>query len=292
MRDQPTNWNPQLRILPEEYTSFWDDYWSNPFAAAEASGGGNYLEVDKNGDIKSQGIFAQALFSAYMHADDDGNWKLSMGSANGKFGFWEPDYDNFPTQGNDVVVATQFVSWDEYFGGPGHGKKSKSSSSDKMFSLKNFSLENIGIGAGALGVGMGFLDKNLIGEKMMLGFSRNAWYRLRTYPNGWGGSQYFKTFNLARNGEVLSRGLWAAGLIVDGIRWQSGEISGSKFALNSAMATYGAFGGPPGWVIGSTYFIIDNTIGWPSAIESYKMMTDAKFYMISQGIMNWSDYKY
>jgi RHS repeat-associated protein len=39
MRDRPTNWNPQLRILPEEYTSFWDDYWSDPFEMFDTRGG-------------------------------------------------------------------------------------------------------------------------------------------------------------------------------------------------------------------------------------------------------------
>ncbi|MBS1746925.1 MAG: hypothetical protein JST21_12210 [Bacteroidetes bacterium] len=94
MRDRPTNWNPQLRILPEEYTSFWDKYWSNPFAAAEMNanlgrGDGDALSekigsftVDKYGNIFTVGAIAEGLFQGFTNAientDDKGNWEFNF----------------------------------------------------------------------------------------------------------------------------------------------------------------------------------------------------------------------
>ncbi len=62
--------------------------------------------------------------------------------------------------------------------------------------------------------------------------------------------------------------------------------------VDVAMGGLCAFGGPPGWAISSSYYIIDATIGKENAIQSYMIMTDVKFYLIENRCTNFSDYKY
>ena len=42
----------------------------------------------------------------------------------------------------------------------------------------------------------------------------------------------------------------------------------SKAGLDMYVATLGALGGPPGWLVSGIYFAVDYTVGWDVAINS------------------------
>jgi RHS repeat-associated protein len=116
-RGKLTNWNPQLRIFPEEYNSFWDDYWSDPFAADRAmmQAQNNFAFWDNvlNGDVfknvpdGTQVNFKHdvsgnlIVYATYYH------YQILSGEigSNGVIGFNAPEYHGaFTNTGGDCYV--------------------------------------------------------------------------------------------------------------------------------------------------------------------------------------------
>lgn len=90
-------------------------------------------------------------------------------------------------------------------------------------------------------------------------FIKNNKISPKIYSSGWtGGSRAkIKTYKVTTLSKGIGKNLFVAGIIIDGVGWYQGEISGAKFAMNSAVSAVAAFGGWPGLVIGLIYWGLD-----------------------------------
>ena len=84
------------------------------------------------------------------------------------------------------------------------------------------------------------------------------------YLNGWQGNQYVTTSELAAIGKIASRGLFVVGTGISIYKGIDAAIQGNytgvaKSGIDITMGAIATFGGPPGWIIGSVYFICDAT---------------------------------
>ncbi|MTI31420.1 LysM peptidoglycan-binding domain-containing protein [Xanthovirga aplysinae] len=52
------------------------------------------------------------------------------------------------------------------------------------------------------------------------------------------------------------------------------KVHPAKFALNTMMTGVALWGGPVGWVISGTYFVVDATIGWDNAFKGLESVTE------------------
>ena len=86
------------------------------------------------------------------------------------------------------------------------------------------------------------------------------------YSTNWGGNQWTgaRTNALSKAGyfKLASRGMFFVGAGISGyegyVAFQSGDYSGvAKSALDIGMGAFATFGGPPGWIIGGGYFLLD-----------------------------------
>ena len=80
----------------------------------------------------------------------------------------------------------------------------------------------------------------------------------------------------------VSYGFAAAGLVADGVgvynyyyadNPNAFTITPAKAGLNTFMTGVGLSGGPVGWGIAGSYFLIDATIGWDNALQSLDNIT-------------------
>ncbi len=89
---------------------------------------------------------------------------------------------------------------------------------------------------------------------------------LKVYSSGWRGSGIVKTASLGRGLGFLGIGLAVAGTINDYRSYQSGQLSGGKFLLNTVFTGIG-FLGPIGAAASTTYFIVDLTVSSPDPFK-------------------------
>lgn len=85
------------------------------------------------------------------------------------------------------------------------------------------------------------------------------------YSTNWGGNGYTGGRNVVvKTGKffkVAGRWLGAANLVLDGVSYSQGDISTGEFMSNSFFTGIGIFGGVPGFLASTSYFIAANTYG-------------------------------
>lgn len=106
--------------------------------------------------------------------------------------------------------------------------------------------------------------ENFYNPKTTLGYGfKQPWYKLKTYPIGWRGNQYVKTFNISKAGKLVGNITFGVGTAMDAYGvytyyTQGSEspnaVSPAKAGTNLGVGIYGLYGGPPGWIIGTIYF--------------------------------------
>lgn len=95
--------------------------------------------------------------------------------------------------------------------------------------------------------------------------ARTIGNNLKIYSS-WGGNQHVKTRKIAGLADLGGRTLAAGAFVVDAYAYSQGNISGGKFALNTAVSAIGVWGGPIGAGVALGYFAIDYL--YPDAIQN------------------------
>jgi RHS repeat-associated protein len=93
---------------------FGDVFWG--LGGGHGSGGGGGASATNDGFRFSGDAAVSSFFKAFLNAyHDDGDWSFTVGSKNGKIGFWEGyTFDPGSLGVDGVGVGTRFVSWNEH----------------------------------------------------------------------------------------------------------------------------------------------------------------------------------
>lgn len=122
--------------------------------------------------------------------------------------------------------------------------------------------------------------ENFYNAKTTLGYGfKSPWYKLKAYPSGWRGNGSVSTFNISKAGKLAGIITFGVGTAIDAYGVYTYYTQGSenpnavhpaKAGTNLGVGVYGLYGGPPGWIMGTIYFIGDATIpgGWPAAMKA------------------------
>jgi hypothetical protein len=98
--------------------------------------------------------------------------------------------------------------------------------------------------------------------------------KLKLYPSGWPGNQHVSTFNLTKAGKLAGKITFGVGTAIDAYGvytyyTQGAEnpnaVSPAKAGVNLGVGVYGLYGGPPGCIIGTMYFVTDAT--YPGGVQ-------------------------
>ncbi len=96
--------------------------------------------------------------------------------------------------------------------------------------------------------------------------ARTIGSNMKVYGSGWKGNQHVKTAGIAKVADVAGRALAVGAFAADAYAYSQGTISGEKFAVNSAVAAIGVWGGPAGAIFAAGYFAVDYFA--PDAIQN------------------------
>ena len=99
------------------------------------------------------------------------------------------------------------------------------------------------------------------------------------YPSGFGGNQYVNTFKISKVGKIAGKITFALGTAIDAYGVITYYTQGSenpdavhpaKAGTNLGVGMYGIYGGPPGWIIGTIYFLGDAFLpgGWEPGLNT------------------------
>ena len=119
----------------------------------------------------------------------------------------------------------------------------------------------------------------------------------RWYSDAWGGNgatggrsvAFFRASGwkfLGTAGAVTSV-MFSTGAIVQAVN-NDRKQDIPKPALDIGMVGYGAVTGPPGWILGTGYFLIDATVGWGPALDSLGRTTEENRRILGPTWVPWA----
>jgi RHS repeat-associated protein len=256
-RGELTNWNPQLKIEPRWLTDFWDEYWSNPFAAEEAAVASaqsqqniefwnDVFSLPDHGYAYINNTYIQNVYTTtrywYSNGIDavfntdayQGDVTFTVGEYYSYLGKTEPaDKPSDQPTNNYNVNKERFDPWETI------------KNINELTSLVKEGTEEAVIGVQHLANNMSGVSPKIVEA-----------------------GKFFKG---------ASRGMLYAGIFIDGVGVynyylvpsSNFQVTPGKFVLNTGVS-YGAYliGGPWGLVIGAAYYIGDKS-GFNEATGEY-----------------------
>ncbi len=191
------------------------------------------------------------------------------------FGLSEEDPDNY--EGDIPPIVVWGDSWVPPFDGRVPGTGSAPGLAEEQNERGNGNsgpMQAFNLATTLAGVYTGVSEFSLVANGKWYSPALGRWVSLGYY-----GSMKLtlqSTITLQAKGfQLASKGFFYVNAIVSGVSGVSYAINGQwalvgKSGLDIGMAALATYGGPPGLIIGGTYFIIDNTIGWTPLINSYE----------------------
>jgi RHS repeat-associated protein len=145
----------------------------------------------------------------------------------------------------------------------------------------------------------GYLE-NFANAKTTLGYGfKDSWYRLKLYRSGWPGNQYVGTFNIAKAGKLAGKITFGVGTAIDAYGVYTYYTQGAenpnavhpaKAGVNAGVGVYGLYAGPPGWILGTIYFVGDAALpgGWEAGLDKLGKIQEYNSKVLGK---HWNPYR-